>query len=120
MGMIITLYEKNSKCFWYFTRQVIFAVLHNIMFCQYISRNPTSNTALDIANENRYRSHMDEHKKLSQQRPDRPAELPRNDKTAMRVTSRTLLGTATELIIQHDGREYRLRVTQNGKLILTA
>lgn len=25
-----------------------------------------------------------------------------------------------ELIIEHDGREYRLRVTARGKLILTA
>jgi len=58
--------------------------------------------------------------KPPQQRPDSPAAVPRNDKTAMRVTSQALLGTANELIIQHDGREYRLRLTQNGKLILTA
>lgn len=38
----------------------------------------------------------------------------------MRVSSRALLGTANELIIEHEGREYRLRLTQNGKLILTA
>jgi len=25
-----------------------------------------------------------------------------------------------ELIIEHDGREYRLRITHSGKLILTA
>ena len=31
-----------------------------------------------------------------------------------------LLGNRHELIIEHDGREYRLRRTQNGKLILTA
>jgi hemin uptake protein HemP len=37
-----------------------------------------------------------------------------------RVSSRDLLGPKGELIIQHDGREYRLRLTQNGKLILTA
>jgi hemin uptake protein HemP len=37
-----------------------------------------------------------------------------------RVTSRELLGGRPELIIVHDGREYRLRITQNGKLILTA
>jgi hemin uptake protein HemP len=39
---------------------------------------------------------------------------------APRVTSRELLGGRPELIIVHDGREYRLRITQNGKLILTA
>jgi hemin uptake protein HemP len=37
-----------------------------------------------------------------------------------RVTSAQLLGTRGELLITHDGREYRLRITQNGKLILTA
>ena len=38
----------------------------------------------------------------------------------LRVTSRELLENRNELIIVHDGREYRLRITQNGKLILTA
>ncbi len=39
---------------------------------------------------------------------------------AQRVTSRELLGARGELVIKHEGREYRLRITQNGKLILTA
>jgi hemin uptake protein HemP len=37
-----------------------------------------------------------------------------------KVPSQCLLGTRKELVITHNGREYRLRVTQNGKLILTA
>ena len=37
-----------------------------------------------------------------------------------RVASDELLGPPKELVIVHNGREYRLRVTQNGKLILTA
>ena len=37
-----------------------------------------------------------------------------------RTTSEALLGTARVLVIVHNGREYRLMVTQNGKLILTA
>jgi len=37
-----------------------------------------------------------------------------------RVASESLLGTKKELVIVHNGREYRLRLTQNGKLILTA
>lgn len=37
-----------------------------------------------------------------------------------RVSSEALLGTRKELVILHNGREYRLRLTQNGKLILTA
>ena len=37
-----------------------------------------------------------------------------------RIDSARLLGRARELVILHAGREYRLRITQNGKLILTA
>jgi hemin uptake protein HemP len=37
-----------------------------------------------------------------------------------RITSQALLGPRGELLIVHNGREYRLRLTQNGKLILTA
>jgi len=37
-----------------------------------------------------------------------------------RTSSHALLGPGGELIIEHRGREYRLRLTQNGKLILTA
>ncbi len=37
-----------------------------------------------------------------------------------RTSSRKLLGEAGELVIEHEGRDYRLRITQNGKLILTA
>lgn len=38
----------------------------------------------------------------------------------VKVPSASLLGPRKELVITHNGREYRLRVTQNGKLILTA
>jgi hemin uptake protein HemP len=41
-------------------------------------------------------------------------------KEARRVSSESLLGENKELVILHQGREYRLRLTQNGKLILTA
>ena len=37
-----------------------------------------------------------------------------------KVPSEVLLGQQRELVITHNGREYRLRITQNGKLILTA
>jgi hypothetical protein len=37
-----------------------------------------------------------------------------------RVSSRDLLEGRSELVIVHQGREYRLRLTQNDKLILTA
>ncbi len=39
---------------------------------------------------------------------------------ARRVTSDALLGDSPALVIVHNGREYLLRITQNGKLILTA
>jgi len=35
------------------------------------------------------------------------------------ITSRELLGGNREIIIIHDGEEYRLRLTANNKLILT-
>lgn len=37
----------------------------------------------------------------------------------VRFDSRALLQTAREIIIEHDGTDYRLRLTSNGKLILT-
>lgn len=37
-----------------------------------------------------------------------------------RVMSDRLLGERRELVIEHNGREYHLRLTQSGKLILTA
>jgi len=37
-----------------------------------------------------------------------------------KVASEALLGSSRELVIVHNGREYRLRLTQNDKLILTA
>jgi len=49
--------------------------------------------------------------------PDQPAPAPGSPR---RVRSEDLLRGNVELLIEHQGREYRLRVTQNGKLILTA
>ncbi|HEX5162534.1 MAG TPA: hemin uptake protein HemP [Steroidobacteraceae bacterium] len=50
---------------------------------------------------------------ILQKRDDPLAEKPR-------VSSEALLGARKELVIVHNGREYHLRLTQNGKLILTA
>jgi hemin uptake protein HemP len=54
-------------------------------------------------------------------RPDR-AESPQGAGVSAprRISSDALLGTQRELVITHNGREYHLRLTQNGKLILTA
>jgi hemin uptake protein HemP len=40
--------------------------------------------------------------------------------TPARVSSESLLGPRGQLLIVHNGREYRLRLTQKRKLILTA
>jgi len=39
---------------------------------------------------------------------------------ARRIRSEEILRGAREIVIEHDGRQYQLRITQNGKLILTA
>lgn len=41
------------------------------------------------------------------------------DMPARRWDSRELFGNAKELVIMHAGSEYRLRLTSQGKLILT-
>jgi hemin uptake protein HemP len=38
----------------------------------------------------------------------------------LRVNSRDLMGSRSEVVIIHEGREYTLRITRNRKLILTA
>jgi hemin uptake protein HemP len=64
---------------------------------------------VDEHNENYYRRSVDKIK-------PRPATSPEPPK----VKSEILLGKARALVITHNGRDYQLRVTQNGKLILTA
>jgi hemin uptake protein HemP len=49
-----------------------------------------------------------------------PASTEESKQAPRRVPSRDLLGPQRELVILHNGREYRLRLTRNGKLILTA
>jgi hemin uptake protein HemP len=50
-----------------------------------------------------------------------PPKPPSPDRDApARIPSDMLLGVRREVIILHAGREYRLRVTQHGRLILTA
>jgi hemin uptake protein HemP len=65
---------------------------------------------IDEWNDNNYRSPMQQAKTA----PESPAAPP------LKVASESLLGPRRELVITHNGREYRLRITQNGKLILTA
>ena len=65
---------------------------------------------IDVCNENHYRHDMQSSKPTSVPPVSTPPKIP----------SEVLLGIRRELVITHNGREYRLRITQNGKLILTA
>lgn len=44
---------------------------------------------------------------------------PRTATPVRRVSSQSLLAGERELVIQHQGNEYHLRLTRNDKLILT-
>ncbi len=58
---------------------------------------------------------------LSLQKTRREKLLPESsDLPAMRhISSQSLLDGARELVIQHEGSDYYLRLTRNDKLILT-
>ena len=42
------------------------------------------------------------------------------DTPTVRLNTGDLFNGAREIVIDHNGREYRLRITQQGKLLLTA
>ena len=46
-------------------------------------------------------------------------EQPASTQPVRRIAIRELLGQGREAVLLHDGTEYRLRLTSNGKLILT-
>ncbi|HJV10046.1 MAG TPA: hemin uptake protein HemP [Burkholderiales bacterium] len=52
--------------------------------------------------------------------PVKRAVPPKAPSEPRRFLSEQLLGPDRQAVILHNGREYRLRVTQSGKLILTA
>ena len=69
---------------------------------------------IDECNENDYRL-------LVAPNTIRPLrQLAQSGAGPLKIASEALFGVHRELVITHNGREYRLRVTQNGKLILTA
>lgn len=51
--------------------------------------------------------------------PVDPAADPAPASAVRRISSHRLLAGERELVIQHMGSEYHLRLTRNGKLILT-
>lgn len=52
--------------------------------------------------------------------PPEPSKPPPVVAPPPRVSSASLFGRHRELVVEHNGREYRLQVTRSGKLILTA
>jgi hemin uptake protein HemP len=52
--------------------------------------------------------------------PSPAVSAPRSASGSLRMSAGELFGDAREIVILHNGREYRLRITQQGKLLLTA
>jgi hemin uptake protein HemP len=78
---------------------------------------PIAHELLYIANENGYHSLMTDDAAFPSdvdRSPDGEAAPPR------RLRSDELFAGTREIVIEHHGRLYRLRITRNGKLILTA
>jgi len=59
---------------------------------------------------------MTAHRQPGNNGPQNGTESSRSRRT---ITSLELMGSGTELIIEHAGEEYRLRITKQEKLILT-
>ena len=51
--------------------------------------------------------------------PGKPAKQPISASPVKRIAVSELMGGGREAVLLHDGDEYRLRLTSNGKLILT-
>jgi hemin uptake protein HemP len=52
-------------------------------------------------------------------KPESPIASNADQAQPRTITSRMLFEGAREIFIDHDGRLYRMRITQNGKLLLT-
>jgi hemin uptake protein HemP len=76
---------------------------------------------LDFSNENNYHLIMcpDDDKPNALRAAMNAAEQGRKPLMRRRVLSSDLFGPANELVIEHAADEYRLRITSQGKLILT-
>jgi hemin uptake protein HemP len=72
---------------------------------------------LTFSNENGYHFYM---KPVPEANTSPNQEVASSPFRGGRVVSDRLLGERGELVIEHNGREYRLRLTHSGKLILTA
>lgn len=61
---------------------------------------------------------MNEQKKKEECSADK-SESETDPEKLLRVNSSELMRGSKEIVIEHDGKDYRLRVTSLGKLILT-
>ena len=86
------------------------------------SGSQTDDRPVDDVNANHYRLQMRDQSTPCAPDPDQDGPKAANPPGAGigRTTSETLLGASGTLEIEHRGRVYRLRITQQGKLILTA
>jgi len=75
---------------------------------------------IDIVIENHYHLCMANEDRLPSAKRQTGAAPQTKRMNPGRVSSGQLLGERGELVIEHEGREYHLRLTQNHKLILTA
>ena len=57
--------------------------------------------------------------RLTRGKTSATAELANNTTSPRRLSLETLMGGRREVIIQHRGEDYRLRLTSNDKLLLT-
>jgi hemin uptake protein HemP len=60
-----------------------------------------------------------EHTMHDVQLPSTRHPTPAQTRDLKRVSSEELIGPAREVLIRHAGCDYRLRITRQGKLILT-
>jgi hemin uptake protein HemP len=48
-----------------------------------------------------------------------PVQQPAGKTRSLKILVSDLLGDRKEILLEHNGEDYRLRITSNGKLILT-
>jgi hemin uptake protein HemP len=63
---------------------------------------------------------MTSNQRTQQPAPAAVAPASANGAARARLTTEELFAGAREIVLVHNGREYRLRITQQGKLLLTA
>jgi hemin uptake protein HemP len=98
----------------------------SLFFGIFIKNNGNSTyfvSPVDSTNNNRYRLNPMKTPEFASNPTSKANGRPLRDMEQVatpRIASDALLGPGGQLVIEHAGRDYKLRITQNGKLILTA